>query len=60
MALSLTELSQHLSNKTFLTSTIIGATSLLVKDIETINVTLSEDILNSIDAVQAIIPDPAP
>jgi aryl-alcohol dehydrogenase-like predicted oxidoreductase len=30
------------------------------ENIETINVTLSEDILNSIDAVQAIIPDPAP
>jgi hypothetical protein len=33
---------------------------LQLKSIETINVTLSEDILNSIDAVQAIIPDPAP
>jgi aryl-alcohol dehydrogenase-like predicted oxidoreductase len=61
--LSLTELSlAFIEQKPFLTSTIIGATSLLQlkENIETINVTLSEDILNSIDAVQAIIPDPAP
>jgi aryl-alcohol dehydrogenase-like predicted oxidoreductase len=61
--LSLTELSlAFIEQKPFLTSTIIGATSLtqLKENIDTIKVSLSEDILKAIDAVQAIIPDPAP
>jgi aryl-alcohol dehydrogenase-like predicted oxidoreductase len=46
----------------FLTSTIIGATTMeqLKENIDTIKVTLSEDILQAINEVQAIIPDPAP
>jgi aryl-alcohol dehydrogenase-like predicted oxidoreductase len=61
--LSLTELSlAFIEQKPFLTSTIIGATSLtqLKENIDTIKISLSEDILKAIDAVQAIIPDPAP
>jgi aryl-alcohol dehydrogenase-like predicted oxidoreductase len=46
----------------FLTSAIIGATTLeqLKENIDTIDVMLSKEILAEIDAVQAIIPDPAP
>jgi aryl-alcohol dehydrogenase-like predicted oxidoreductase len=46
----------------FLTSTIIGATTMeqLKENIDTIQVSLSDEILKEIDAVQAIIPDPAP
>lgn len=46
----------------FLTSAIIGATTLeqLKENIDTIDVVLSKQILAEIDAVQAIIPDPAP
>jgi len=46
----------------FLTSSIIGATTMkqLKENIDTIDVTLSKQILAEIDAVQAIIPDPAP
>ena len=32
----------------------------LKENIDTIQVTLSEEVLKGIDAVQAIIPDPAP
>ncbi|MDP5198229.1 aldo/keto reductase [Flavobacterium sp. DG2-3] len=46
----------------FLTSAIIGATTMeqLKENIDTNDVVLSKQILAEIDAVQAIIPDPAP
>jgi aryl-alcohol dehydrogenase-like predicted oxidoreductase len=46
----------------FVTSTIIGATTMeqLKENIDTIQVTLSADVMKAIDGVQAIIPDPAP
>jgi len=46
----------------FVTSNIIGATSLeqLKENIGSINVTLNEEILNQIEAVHAVIPNPAP
>ena len=61
--LTLTELSlAFVSQQAFVTSTIIGATTMeqLKENIATINVVLSDEILNEINAVQAIIPDPAP
>lgn len=46
----------------FLTSSIIGATTLqqLEENINTINVTLSDAILQEIEEVQKVFPDPAP
>lgn len=46
----------------FVTSTIIGATTMeqLKENIDSINIVLSEEILNEIDAVHKIIPNPAP
>jgi aryl-alcohol dehydrogenase-like predicted oxidoreductase len=43
-------------------STIIGATTIeqLKENIDTIDITLSEDVLKAVNGVQAIIPDPAP
>jgi len=61
--LTLTELSlAFIEQQPFVTSTIIGATTLeqLKENIDTIQVSLSDDILKAIDEVQAIIPDPAP
>jgi aryl-alcohol dehydrogenase-like predicted oxidoreductase len=61
--LSLTELSlAFIEQKPFLTSTIIGATSMeqLKENINTIKVSLSDETLKAIDEVQALIPDPAP
>jgi aryl-alcohol dehydrogenase-like predicted oxidoreductase len=61
--LSLTELSlAFIEQQPFLTSTIIGATTMdqLKENIETIQVSLSEEIMKAINEVQAIIPDPAP
>ncbi len=61
--LTLTELSlAFVAQQSFVTSTIIGATSLdqLKENCNTIHVTLSDDILKAIDEVQALIPDPAP
>ena len=61
--LTLTELSlAFIEQQAFVTSTIIGATSIaqLKENIDTINVTLSDDIIAEINKVQAIIPDPAP
>lgn len=48
--------------KKFVTSPIIGATSIeqLSENIESINVTLSKEILKEIDAVHSQIPNPAP
>ena len=61
--LTLTELSLAFVNqRAFVTSAIIGATTMeqLKENIATINVVLSDEILNEINAVQAVIPDPAP
>ena len=61
--LSLTELSLAFVNQqAFVSSTIIGATTMeqLKENIATIDVVLSDEILKEIDAVQAVIPDPAP
>ncbi len=46
----------------FITSNIIGATNLeqLKENIDSVNITLSEGILEQINAVHAIIPNPAP
>ena len=61
--LTLTELSlAFIEQQSFLTSTIIGASTMeqLKENINTIKVTLSEDVLQAINAVQSLIPDPAP
>ena len=61
--LTLTELAlAFIEQQPFLTSTIIGATTMeqLKENIDTINVTLSDEVLHAINEVQAIIPDPAP
>jgi aryl-alcohol dehydrogenase-like predicted oxidoreductase len=61
--LTLTELSlAFIEQQSFITSTIIGATTLeqLKENIDTIQVSLSDEILKAIDEVQAVIPDPAP
>lgn len=61
--LTLTQLSlAFIAQQPFVSSSIIGATTLeqLKENIDTISITLSEEILQEIDAVQAIIPDPAP
>lgn len=46
----------------FVTSTIIGATSLkqLKENIDSININLDRDVLAKINAIHAIIPNPAP
>lgn len=61
--LTLTELSlAFIEQQPFLTSTIIGATTMeqLKENIDSITVSLSDEILKAIDEVQAVIPDPAP
>ena len=61
--LTLTELSlAFIEQQPFLTSTIIGATTMeqLKENIDSITVSLSDEILKAIDEVQAAIPDPAP
>ena len=61
--LTLTQLAQaFVLQQPFVTSSIIGATTLeqLKENVDTIQVTLTEDILKEINAIQAIIPDPAP
>ena len=61
--LTLTELAlAFVTQQAFVTSTIIGATTMeqLKENIATIDVVLSDEILMEINAVQAIIPDPAP
>lgn len=49
-------------HQSFVTSTIIGATSLeqLKENIDAFEVVLSDEILNEIDKIQALIPNPAP
>jgi aryl-alcohol dehydrogenase-like predicted oxidoreductase len=61
--LTLTKLSLAFINQLpFLTSNIIGATNLeqLEENIDSINVSLSEDVMKAINAVHAEIPNPAP
>ncbi|VXB32798.1 Protein tas [Flavobacterium sp. 9R] len=61
--LTLTQLAlAFIEQQPFVTSTIIGATTMeqLKENIDTINVTLSEELPQAIDGVQAKIPDPAP
>jgi len=61
--LSLTQMALAFVNQqAFLTSTIIGATTMeqLKENIASIDVVLSDEIIAEINAVQAIIPDPAP
>ena len=61
--LTLTQLAlAFIEQQPFVTSTIIGATTLeqLKENIDTIQVTLSAEVMKAIDGVQAIIPDPAP
>ncbi|MGL3000935.1 NADP(H)-dependent aldo-keto reductase [Flavobacterium sp. RSSB_23] len=61
--LTLTQLAlAFIEQQPFVTSTIIGATTMeqLKENIDTINVTLSEELLQAIDGVQAKNPDPAP
>jgi len=50
------------NDRPFMTSNIIGATNLgqLEENIDSINITLSEEVLKEIDAVHAEIPNPAP
>jgi aryl-alcohol dehydrogenase-like predicted oxidoreductase len=60
--MELTELSlAFIEQQSFVTSTI-GATTMeqLKENIDSIQVSLSDEILKAIDEVQAIIPDPAP
>jgi len=62
-AVSLTQLSLAFVNQqSFVTSNIIGATTLeqLTENIDSINVTLSEDIIEEINQVHMQIPNPAP
>jgi len=61
--LTLTEMSlAFVTQQAFVNSTIIGATTIeqLKENIDTIDVVLSDEILNEINAVQAVIPNPAP
>jgi len=50
------------NDRPFMTSNIIGATNMeqLKENIDSINITLSEEVLKEIDAVHAEIPNPAP
>ena len=60
---SLTHLSlAFINQQSFVTSNIIGATTMeqLKQNISSINLELSEDQLEAIDAIHAIIPNPAP
>lgn len=61
--LTLAELSlAYINQLPFVTSNIIGATKIsqLKENINSINIDLSEDILNQIEAVHSSIPNPAP
>ena len=46
----------------FMTSVIIGATTMdqLKTDIESVNMNLSEEVINEINEVQKIYPNPCP
>lgn len=61
--LTLTEMSlAFVTQQAFVAANIIGATTMeqLKENIASIDVVLSDEILKEIDAVQAVIPDPAP
>jgi len=61
--ISLTQLSlAFINQQPFVTSNIIGATSIeqLTENIDSINVLLSDEIINEINEVHAMIPNPAP
>ncbi len=61
--ISLTQMSlAFVTQQPFVTSTIIGATTMeqLKENIDSINIELSKDILEQINAVHAVIPNPAP
>ena len=61
--LSLTQMAlSFVNSRPFVTSNIIGATKLnqLKENIESINIDLSEDVLNDIEEVHKLIPNPAP
>tara|TARA_R110002124_G_scaffold145623_3_gene310889 strand:- start:76 stop:1113 length:1038 start_codon:yes stop_codon:yes gene_type:complete len=61
--MSLAQMSLAFVNeRPFLTSNIIGATSIeqLEENIDSINISLSEEVMKSINAVHAEIPNPAP
>ena len=61
--MSLTHLALAFVNQQpFVTSNIVGATTItqLKENISSIDVTLSDDILNEIEAVHAVMPNPAP
>ena len=52
----------YVSSRPFLTSNIIGATSMeqLKMDIESINIELSDDVIKDIESIHEKIPNPAP
>ena len=61
--MTLTQLAlAFVNDRPFVTSNIIGATSLsqLEENIDTVNISLSEEVLNKIDAIQELVPNPAP
>lgn len=61
--MTLAQMSLAFANqRPFVTSNIIGATNLeqLKENIDSINIQLSEDVLAAIDAIHAVIPNPAP
>ena len=61
--MSLVELSLAFINQLpFVTSNIIGATKMsqLKENINSIDITLSEEIINEINGVHKIMPNPAP
>jgi len=61
--LSLTQMAlAFVTSRPFVTSNIIGATTLeqLQENIESARVTLSNEVLEGIEKIQSIVPDPAP
>jgi aryl-alcohol dehydrogenase-like predicted oxidoreductase len=61
--LSLTQLAlAFVNSRTFVTSTIIGATTMrqLKENVGSIDIDLTEDVLKSIEAIHNLIPNPAP
>ena len=59
----MTQLSQAFVNsRDFVTSNIIGATTMsqLKENVESINISLTEEVINEINLVHEKIPNPAP